>query len=473
MDFPATVTEQVKSTNWPLCSEGTLQGTRVASDSTCNYAYDPSSKAIPYSGGFCCRCPLLSIITGLSSAPTRNNCTAFGSTEAAHCLKFSSQKYSAYAIGAARFDFNVSVKVDFGTSKIQTSQTILSPSNPLARVQSVEAELVGSFAPYTAPPVLSTKIFLRPKPSSSVSQVAAASPTWLLVDPTQITYDGTECNKIGVSYYAFQSQSDRCILIAGSCLANQILHLLNSDAQNVAAGKPARYILIQLGNFSGVEGGSNQTALALTFATDYTTVVNLRLNASQLQFIVNAGVAKILEADLPDFEALAAQGNLTVTVQGASAGNSSFKVSVNCSENIQAIQAKTIGVSGQQSVPVSFPIYAISSQPKNNTCQINLVNAFGKVTDSRVVAFGTLATAHRDQNITSGGQADFDGTGPDPTIKLPMTPDFICSNICEATRTAWCLLFQRCSSQLLQSAIFGGIGALVFSTGFIVLYKLC
>ena len=45
---------------------------------------------------------------------------------------------------------------------------------------------------------------------------------WMLVDREMFTLDGTECNKIGVSYNAFRYETDRCIKHVGSCLHNQV-----------------------------------------------------------------------------------------------------------------------------------------------------------------------------------------------------------------------------------------------------------
>ena len=42
---------------------------------------------------------------------------------------------------------------------------------------------------------------------------------------TKFTLDGNECDKIGVGFFAFNSQSEKCNVEAGSCLNNQIYHL--------------------------------------------------------------------------------------------------------------------------------------------------------------------------------------------------------------------------------------------------------
>ena len=51
----------------------------------------------------------------------------------------------------------------------------------------------------------------------------------MLVNSNEITPSGSECNKIGVSYNAFQTESDKCQQYIGSCLNNQIYDLWMAD----------------------------------------------------------------------------------------------------------------------------------------------------------------------------------------------------------------------------------------------------
>ena len=44
-----------------------------------------------------------------------------------------------------------------------------------------------------------------------------------------VTLDGSQCNKIGVTHFGFQSQPNKCDLERGSCLKNQIKHLIEED----------------------------------------------------------------------------------------------------------------------------------------------------------------------------------------------------------------------------------------------------
>lgn len=56
---------------------------------------------------------------------------------------------------------------------------------------------------------------------------------FLAIDPTWMTGDGTECDKVGVQPEAFNGQPDRCSRARGTCLGRQPLHLMRKP---VAAG---------------------------------------------------------------------------------------------------------------------------------------------------------------------------------------------------------------------------------------------
>lgn len=45
---------------------------------------------------------------------------------------------------------------------------------------------------------------------------------WMLLERVRFTLDGLECNKIGVSYEAFNVQPDFCAAPFWSCLHNQL-----------------------------------------------------------------------------------------------------------------------------------------------------------------------------------------------------------------------------------------------------------
>jgi hypothetical protein len=85
----------------------------------------------------------------------------------------------------------------------------------------IVAQLVGDFATFTAAPVLSTKRLLIPSTPGNDARVLAGTSAWMLVDNTQIDLSGGTCDKIGVSYKAFNNQNNACLRLPNTCLSNQ------------------------------------------------------------------------------------------------------------------------------------------------------------------------------------------------------------------------------------------------------------
>jgi len=69
----------------------------------------------------------------------------------------------------------------------------------------------------------------------------------MIIDKTEADLTGRTCNKVGVGYYAFRYEGDRCRKPAGSCLRNQPSDLRNEDEERIAQGKAPNYLLRRWG----------------------------------------------------------------------------------------------------------------------------------------------------------------------------------------------------------------------------------
>ena len=59
---------------------------------------------------------------------------------------------------------------------------------------------------------------------------------WMFISKDAVTLDGSECDKIGVSYEAFQNEANKCNMIIGSCLTNQLEDMYASDLLRITQG---------------------------------------------------------------------------------------------------------------------------------------------------------------------------------------------------------------------------------------------
>jgi Male gamete fusion factor len=119
----------------------------------------------------------------------------------AHCMVYSADWWEAYNVHESMLDFRVTVSINATDSNVTSLQ--LQPSSPRGRSAdgAVGASLTGDLLPYSAFPVLSSKYLLMP----SLGSVQTLDPNkWMVLDPSMLTFDGTECNKIGVGFNAFR-----------------------------------------------------------------------------------------------------------------------------------------------------------------------------------------------------------------------------------------------------------------------------
>jgi Male gamete fusion factor len=116
-------------------------------------------------------------------------------------------RWEVYTPHESVLSFAITVSINATNATINNAAAVssltLSPAVPRAvsSDKRVLAQLVGDLAPYRAYPVLTSQRLLMPT-LTSLSLLRPAE--WLLVDPSMITLDGSECNKIGVGFSAFR-----------------------------------------------------------------------------------------------------------------------------------------------------------------------------------------------------------------------------------------------------------------------------
>jgi hypothetical protein len=131
------------------------------------------------------------------------------------------RRWEVYSIHESTLDFEITISINAtatpSTSQapaFQASEVPLSPSYPKRRSSDgqVAAQLVGDLMPYNAFPVLTSQLLLMP----SLTGVSTLRPNeWMLLEPSMITMDGSECNKVGVGFAAFRcarrSHAPQCL----------------------------------------------------------------------------------------------------------------------------------------------------------------------------------------------------------------------------------------------------------------------
>jgi hypothetical protein len=144
--------------------------------------------------------------------------------------------YHAYTIGAPETHYKIDVTVTRCRAHVCSSEILsVSPNSGLAVSETMDAkvELIGSYASVVAPIPFDDVYLLVPSRSNACDgsshreqrcrERQQGHPSeWLYVDKHLVDASGLTCDRIGVSYTAFRSQSNRCRGRVGDCLNNQI-----------------------------------------------------------------------------------------------------------------------------------------------------------------------------------------------------------------------------------------------------------
>jgi len=125
----------------------------------------------------------------------------------AHCLKMGEVYFDGYEIGEYIKSYEVSVKLIDGS---ETHTIKLTPDNPLYNTLyddnyavdfSLKAELVGDLDPYEGPLELDNYILYIPSKPDGHPMVVDYQNNMLLVPREEVSKDGGELDKVGVSFY--------------------------------------------------------------------------------------------------------------------------------------------------------------------------------------------------------------------------------------------------------------------------------
>lgn len=408
---------------------------------TCGLQMDAEGNAIPYSQGFCCDCSICSAIKVCeANARSALACDIFGAYSSASCLRFGSLWYSGFTIGSASVWFEIELNLARHTGNgtvVESSTMVLSP-NQLGASDAkfgCEAELVGTFSPSVEPQYFGDKMLFVPSMPSNSSIVKAGLPEYMILPDTMVTVDGTECNKVGVSYYAFNSQGNRCEMDSGSCLQNQLTDLRTSDMSRIAEGLPPQYLVAAYGEVSLQEyeseessaeenksDGGSATAPSpyLTYVSSAPpeTLITLTINADTLQYVVAVASGKIISTHVNHgaVEAMSKDAVLQVEIQNTGDVVSEFTVDVlNCTGGVFPIPGQHISLSPNETSTLSYQVYMQNNTNTSASCVVSLLNALMVQVSSKTVSWNVTEIKKNDG--AQGGTIGENGPTTSTTAK--------------------------------------------------------
>ena len=439
------------------CNDGAL-----AREPSCGWAVDSSGAAIDDSQGFCCSCGLDQLL-GVSSQATRSeslSCNLFGNTQSAHCLRMDPLWYAAYQIGEPQLHFTIGIRSsrDDGTGSDGATEEHLElgPHMPGASSQdaSVVAQLLGDFASYEneLQSLGMTKYLVVPSQPATHPRYAAGTSSWLLIDKSDVTLDGTVCNMVGTSYSAFRHQSSRCGREAGSCLGNQIEDMQQADDQRIQHGETPMRRVTAFEDFEPYQDSSTGAQyMAFTTQSMRSSVVTLTLNADNMRFVVSESSGRIDSIFVRDFEAQSDDGTLLALVTNTGRMNADYSLRVDCSSGLLGIQARALSLMPSEQERVSFALYVESGSAAGYTCNVHLHGSRQTLLDSKNVSFRTsqLVTDFGAQGGTPVSAVGRSEEGSDKLFKADA-----CSYWCKSFFDVACFMAFGCTAQLWRLALF-------------------
>lgn len=417
---------------------------------TCGWKYDTNGNKITDSQGFCCQCPLSVILSGGASQSIRGGkCEFLNIKEAAfaHCLTFHNQWFSAYEVMQYEYSYDITVTVE-NQNNLNDSYTLtLSPSNiiSVSEDRKILVKNIGDFLPLNPPESLSGYYLVAPSFPKDTTIYAIQPSNWMLIRREMFTLDGSECDKIGVSYKAFRNQNNKCNVEAGSCLNNQLIDFFNSDIERIKKGEATKYLIS--GDFSKEYKFSslidNGKMFGYKINGQFNSILTLELDADKINLNVNVADGEISSAFVNEFESLTKSGKLSLNITSKSNIKANFYLQFNCNDNIKNLLAQQFTLNGYNSTIFNISLFSISDDAYQNHCNITLKNSIGVVIDQTTVFFNTSDSVKKSKQ--SGGSSNnfFSLNGEQ------------CSSICYQYFQFACFLTNMCWGYLIRDFIFG------------------
>jgi len=324
----------------------------------------------------------------------------------AHCMRLGDLYFNGYEIGRPSTNFEVDVEAKKGE---ETYNFKLTPADrfdenhqvsPLPSFK-METELVGDMNGYTETPDLSNYILYIPSAPDTHPFVQDYQNNLLLVPREEVSFDGGECDKVGVGFHSFRAQeAHRNTRENGDCLHNQLFHKHNSDLQKLIMNADAETSYLVHGKkvFKGsmkFEAGMEKTLVYRPTGSAEKSMVALTIDIDTLKVVMTESPGIIVEAWVKSFTAMSREGTMVVEVQNWGDLMTDYVVSVtNCNMNIvEAIPQQTLTLNVSEKDELNFDINTAFNLDTSNECLVQLKSPTGRVYDEVFVKFDTFKHA--------------------------------------------------------------------------------
>ncbi|XP_042950899.1 protein HAPLESS 2 isoform X2 [Carya illinoinensis] len=316
-----------------------------------------------------------------------------GKANTAHCLRFPGDWFHVFGIGQRSLGFSVRIQVKTG-SKI--SEVAVGPENRTVSSNDnfLRVNLIGDFGGYTNIPSFEDFYLVIPRQDDSgqPQNLGRNFSMWMLLERVRFTLDGIECNKIGISYEAFNGQPNFCASPFLSCLHNQLWNFQEADQNRIKRNQLPLY---------GVEGrferiNQHPDAGTHSFSIGITEVLNtnllIELSADDIEYVYQRSPGKILSVSIPTFEALTQFGVATITTKNTGEVEASYSLTFDCSRDVTLMEEQFFIMKPKEIANRSFKLYPTTDQAAKYSCSAILKDSNFDEVDRAECQFTTTAT---------------------------------------------------------------------------------
>lgn len=233
--------------------------------------------------------------------------------ESAHCLRFSDLWYNVYRLKRPFIEHSVHMQLyekhnypDGRTHWHEVTKGMTVNIGTFVRhTHDALPTLAFTYIPFTdqsagifcLDPAKTTLLIPQPLPPEKASdypQAEGGPNQYMIVRDNEISFDGEECDKAGVSFEAFARQPDRCAKQRGTCLRNQPVDMWRADMEAKHSNRPGKYFLE---NYASVprnpfklNKSRHEEYLALDYMGQFTSAIEVEVR-SDLNAIVRTGAS--------------------------------------------------------------------------------------------------------------------------------------------------------------------------------------
>ena len=244
----------------------------------------------------------------------------------AHCPNMGQVYFDGYEIGEYIKSYEISIKMIRGSE----SHTFkLSPGNPLYNTEhdldysgsySIKAELVGDLDPPEGELELDNYILYIPSKPEDHPMVKDCQLNMLLVPREEVSKDGGELDKVGVSFYKFRTQAGSwSVSEAGDGLHNQLYHKHNSDIEKLITDPNAEptYLLHKMKDFKDSMDFRRGMPKTLKHKIKYinNSLVTLTMASGPIKTIETESDGEIVSATVEKYTCNSEDGLLKVRIK--------------------------------------------------------------------------------------------------------------------------------------------------------------